>query len=101
MPRHFWLRIGPACHAKCTITKPELVRLTVEELPETERSCRPQSVSSDTGTIGNHVLEHRRLQPCATRSGLRHFQHVRPNRGPHTLGAPTHGKFFFYIWVST
>ena len=31
------------------------------------------------------------------RAGFRHVQHVRPNRGPHTLGAPTYGQNFFFV----
>ena len=25
------------------------------------------------------------------------FEHVRPNRGPHTLGGPTHAENFFFL----
>ena len=30
-------------------------------------------------------------------AGFRHVQHVRSNRGPHTLGAPTYGQTFFFV----
>ena len=39
------------------------------------------------------------LQSCTStyRAGFRHVQDVRPNRGPHTLGAPTYCKDLFFV----
>ena len=47
------------------------------------------AVTVTDAALAAHVEQH---MGCMRRAGFRHVQHVRPNRGPHTLGAPTYGQ---------